>query len=230
MQYKQIFEDFKDSSIQYETQTEWSKEESPALKMSHLKYPVSIKEKEAETLINMILENNLKSGFEVATGFGISATMAGLAFKKTGGRLITVDAYIEEVLKDPNIYKNQQFNAVQDSDGFKSVKQLLSKYDLNDIVTPVIGVSPRDIESIFSKYGIKKLDYAFIDGGHWDEAVTADLNALYPYLSEGAFVFFHDVHCLNHAVGYAERLLKGSMNLLVAPPNGWNLSYIRMSK
>jgi predicted O-methyltransferase YrrM len=43
-----------------------------------------------------IVENNFKSGFEIATAFGYSTEYLGLAFQKTGGKCISLDCYIEE--------------------------------------------------------------------------------------------------------------------------------------
>jgi len=47
---------------------------------------------------------------------------------------------------------------------------------------------------------VKGIDFAFIDGFHEKHEVLAEIDALFPYLNEGAHVYFHDtngsnIHC-----------------------------------
>ena len=53
------------------------------LRLKSKRIPESIVQKEADYLYNIIVENNLKRGYEACTGVGISALAAGLAMKQT---------------------------------------------------------------------------------------------------------------------------------------------------
>ena len=54
-------------------------------------FPLSIRYDEFEFLKNLIIKYNLKSGFELATAFGVSTVALGIGFIKTGGKLVTMD-------------------------------------------------------------------------------------------------------------------------------------------
>ncbi len=58
-----------------------------------------------------IVENNFKSGFEIATAFGYSTAYLGLAFQKTGGKCISLDCYIEEFKEDFLYDESELFSA-----------------------------------------------------------------------------------------------------------------------
>lgn len=217
-----------DWEIKYKRFTVWTDDESPALRMTHKGFPVGLKEAEGTVLLGAVNDLGLKRGFEVATGFGLSATWAGLAFRKNGGKLVTLDAYIEEHDGDPNSYRPSGPRTYEGADGYRSVLQLREKFELQRVVYPVVGWSPDAVgDAITEVHGGEPLDYAFIDGGHWDEAVIRDVNAIAPFLDKERFVvFFHDLHCLNASIEHAQRVLGGGMQVLVAPPNGWNLGCI----
>ena len=97
------------------------------LKMIGHKVPYSIMQREFDFLHNIVVENNLQRGFELATAFGISGTAIGTAFKKTGGKFVTMDAYIEEKCDDAGKYEKFQREVYDKSDGYKSVKYLIDK-------------------------------------------------------------------------------------------------------
>ena len=92
-------------------------------------YPYSILQEEFDFLKNIIVENNLKCGYECATAFGISSLAIGLGFKQTGGKCVTMDAYIEEKCEDPGKYKNFEKQVYEQDDGYKSVKYLIEKFE-----------------------------------------------------------------------------------------------------
>lgn len=223
--------------IKYETFRVWTESESPALRMAHKPYPVGLKEMEAQFIHDFILEHGLRWGFEVATGFGASALAAGLAFKETGGKLVTMDAYIEEDRGDPNVYRGAADETTftnKNADGYVSAKNLAERYGLLWVtLVPVVGSSPGDVDSVIRDFfeipmlDGASLDYVFIDAGHWDEAVRRDLDAVFPFLAKRRAVFFHDVHCFSgDTIAYIEGKLGGKLVTAVKPPNGWNLSYV----
>lgn len=220
--------DEQDWEIKYDFVRVWSETESPGLKMRHLEYPVGMKENEVNFIYKTIVENNLKSGFEIATGFGASAYGAGLGFKETGGTLITMDAYIEEAVQNPKGYHNEKEYKAENPVGYQSVLQLIEFGGLVDYVVPEIGFSPQDVSTVLKKHNVDQLDYLLIDGGHWDEAVIRDIEATKGYLADGAWIFLHDVHCLSKSLEHIKNMFNAKITTPneCKPPNGWNLSYV----
>lgn len=186
----------------FETLIEMSKDFGLDIRLeeyqSHLKltkhtFPWSIKESEAKIIYDSILFNNLQSGFEIATGFGISSVTIGQALKVTGGKLVTVDAYVEEAVNDCFGYDIKTEETYKDTDGFKMVNALISSLELTDEVIPVVGWSPRDINYIITNNTeSSKFDFFFIDGGHTDSQVLADTEVLLPYMKEDCLLIYHD--------------------------------------
>lgn len=167
--------------------------------------PVSITEREFNFITEFIVKHDLKKGFEVATAFGISALAGGLGFKETGGRLITMDSYVEEVYNDCDGYRHnpvrQHFdtNPINgDPDGYILCNNILTEFELNQMVITCIGASPNDIyitlrETIGNRLAC--LDYVFIDAEHNDLALLTDLSAIAPFLGIRHAIFIHDKHC-----------------------------------
>jgi hypothetical protein len=108
-----------DGPVQYE------KTGNGNIKMKQHPYPYSIKEEEFNFLTNLIVEHNLQRGYECATAFGVSSLALGLGFKQTGGKIVTMDAYIEEKCKNPGAYEKFEAEVYEQADGFKSVKYLI---------------------------------------------------------------------------------------------------------
>lgn len=181
------------SSVQY-------KKCNGSLQMTNHAMPLSIKNDEFTYLHNIIIENNLQRGYEVATAFGISTLGCGLGFQKTSGKLITMDSYIEEKYNSCSAYNNIK-EIYQDADGFKSIKFLINSFGLQDIIYPTVGWSPTDtahvIRDIFDN---EKLDFVFIDALHTDDAVIADLESVIPFLANKNIICVHDVHCFSRRV------------------------------
>ncbi len=148
--------------------------------------PWSITEEEFNYITKFIIENKLKNGYELATGFGISALAAGLGFKEIGGRLISIDSYIEGQLDTLN-YK-QGLDTYPESECYHVACYLMEKYGLDNVVLGV-GWSPQDIPTILEK---EVLDYAFIDGTHTANQVKKDIKVLEKFMGDG-YMFFHDV-------------------------------------
>lgn len=170
-----------------------------SLKFTNHYHPWSIRETEAEILYNLIVRNNLHKGFEICTGVGISALVTGHAFSKTGGKLITIDAYVEESFNLCDLYNinTKIVKKPESADGYKMTNYLISKLGIQNNVTLDIGWSPDDIPGIYSKhYNNQKIDYAFIDGGHTVEQIDADVRVLLPHLSENSIIAFHDFQCV----------------------------------
>jgi predicted O-methyltransferase YrrM/ubiquinone/menaquinone biosynthesis C-methylase UbiE len=165
-----------------------------SLKLSNHYHPWSMREHEAKIVYDLIVQNGLKSGFEIATAFGISASVMGQALKITGGKLVTMDAYIEENFNYSGGYDiNTKLVKNVDADGYKMAKALIEVLGITDNVALEIGWSPDDTGSIIDRtFGTTKLDFAFIDGGHTQAQIDADVKAVLPYLADDCILLFHD--------------------------------------
>ena len=219
-------EEFKiltEQSKEWEIKYEFSNIQShSSIRMVDTLYPNSITEHEFFIIHDLIIKNNLKYGYEVATGFGISALAGALAFKQTGGKLVTMDSYYEEKIQDP--LKDHQNSIFVESNGFKSVNQLIDKYKLNDILYPTIGYSPDDtnkcINDIFDEN--IKLNYIFIDGLHTPEAALNDFKVIENKIDIDNFVvIFHDGDGILGAINYAENYLNCKAECVSNPPHGF---------
>ena len=207
-------------------------ESSFCLKMAKHHHPWSIKSVEFDTIRRFIADHNLQRGYECATAFGISAVAAGFGFRQTGGKLLTLDAYIEEIYNDCHAYENvSKVNESEEPDGLKSVRWLTENYQLQDVIVPVKGWSPTDVPAaVHACFGSDpRLDYAFIDAGHWDDALISDLTAIHPLFAEKYAVFIHDtnafgasaIDCCERLFGRRWRLISGCMY-----PFGFNMGIV----
>jgi predicted O-methyltransferase YrrM len=179
---------FEDGPVQYENTG------SGHIKMKQHPYPYSIKEEEFEFLKNLIIEHNLQRGYECATAFGVSSCAIGLGFKQTGGKVVTMDAYIEEKCQNPGAYKDFERTVYETSDGYKSVKYLIEKFELQNTLFPEIGWSPDDTFRCIKNHFREKLDFVFIDAGHFEDQMIKDIDAFLPLLADKYVLAFHDVY------------------------------------
>ena len=179
---------FEDGPVQYENTG------SGHIKMKQHPYPYSIKQDEFEFLKNIIIEHNLQRGYECATAFGVSSCAIGLGFKQTGGKVVTMDAYVEEQCQNPSAYKDFERTVYETSDGYKSVKYLIEKFELQDTLFPEIGWSPDDTFRCIKNHFRQKLDFVFIDAGHFEDQMIKDIDAFLPLLDDKYVLAFHDVY------------------------------------
>jgi hypothetical protein len=163
------------------------------LKLKTKRFPWSVVQREFEYLYNTIVDNKLTRGFEACTGVGISGLAAGLAMKQTGGKIVTLDAYIEEALEDPNYGSHAPMlnhNAV----AFETVYALIAKYQLENILVPVVGWTPDNVAEHIEANFSQPLDYVFIDGGHTPNQLIKDINGVLPFTNADTHWLFHDAH------------------------------------
>jgi hypothetical protein len=199
------------------------------LKFNLKKYPWSIKEDEFNFIRSVIEKNNLKRGVEISTGVGISSLAAGLGFSKTGGRLLTIDAYIEESLEDWAIYEGANKQLYHEAIGYKSVQFLRDVFHLEEHVFPEVGWSPDDTGKLIEKLFVKqKLDYAFIDGGHFTDQIIKDIDSVLPYLGEHFVLLLHDTYGFNDIINNYLMSVFGKLHTVVVPsPMGEDLAIIQ---
>ncbi|MCG8651135.1 MAG: class I SAM-dependent methyltransferase, partial [Pirellulales bacterium] len=189
-------------------------------KLTHKAFPYSITDEEGLMLYKVIVDNNLQSGFEIATAFGYSSFFLGMAFEATGGRLLSVDAYVEES-EENYLYSECAARHHADSirqaladgqkdrlpDGLRFARWGAQRLGIDSVVEYEVGFSPGDIGSLA---GQRRFDFAFIDGGHFGKQPTRDVEAIMPLLTRDRFVIaFHDTHC--DAVAQAVHFAAGQL-------------------
>lgn len=163
------------------------------IKLANKSLPISINEHEFNFIHDFILKHDLKMGYELATGIGISTLSAGIAFKKNNGKLISMDNYIEEKIQEQQI-SNVSNYIFEDSISYVFVKNVLEHFDLMGHVELRIGISPIDSINIFKKLD-KKIDYVLIDCPKNDSDFERDFMSLIEYINNEKFVIFvHDTH------------------------------------
>ena len=205
-----------------------------SLKMVNHRMPWSISSNEMQFIHDTVTRYGLRNGYEMATAFGASTIAMGLAIKNNGGKLVTMDAYIEEQYNDCAEYEFVPPITYPTSDGFASVLHLLKHFNLSDAVFPTVGWSPRDAsKNLFSVFSADdKIDIAFIDGLHCDAAVLKDIEAIRPFLADKFVLFLHDVHCFSGTVvNYLRRHFGRTWKTVPnctwnLDCNGFNLSYV----
>jgi len=204
---------FTDGPVRFE------KNDRGHLKIQNKPWPWSVKEFEFDTLRSLVSAYNCKRGFEIATGFGVSAVALGLGFKETNGKLVTMDAYVEELHNHPDSYRRSSPVVNTASNDFKTAKYLINKFDLNEVVFPELGWSPRDTGDVLKKHLApgEKLDFVFIDGAHSYKAVMKDLKAYAPKVKQKCGLLGHDIDYPS----IQKALKDSSIDYEVGPDNVW---------
>lgn len=189
-------------------------------KLPNRKFPYSLTDEEGLVLYDLVTRLGLRNGYEIATAFGYSSFYLGLAFKKNGGRLVSMDAYVEEARQD-FVYDEalakrhaEEWGAGAKTDlpeGLRFALAGAEELGLGEIVRYEVGFSPLDVPSVLRD---ERLDFAFIDGSHFGEAPCADVDAVMPYMNrERCLLVFHDTHCeaVAKAVFHAAEKLGGDV-------------------
>lgn len=196
--------------------------------------PGSMTDEEGMLIYELIRSNGLKNGFELCTGFGYSAMFAAMAMRETGGKLKTLDCYIEE-WKESWLYHGQEvkdaLHRVQkmiqegkNPEGLALAKKFAKELNLSDFVEFHLGVSPEAIPNVLAD---QKVDYVLIDGGHDGDQPLLDWQAMKPFLADRCAIVFHDSHPYAHPV---RRAIKDAEDYLGIPAvhlkTRWALSVI----
>ena len=225
--------------VRYELQPQTNSAEENAhirnwyMGMAGYEFPRAIYFREFEFLKNLIVDYDLKNGYECATAFGVSAIALGSGFRITGGQLITMDAYIEEsdvAVEDyTQRYRYQGVQRQTNAMGFRSAKFLVEHFRLKDVITLEVGYSPNDVGEVISRNISEKLDFVFIDAGHFPEQLIKDLQAVIPFLADQYVIALHD--CYPQLITpEVEQFLQDSfgknVEVVVSWPHGYNLGVI----
>ena len=75
--------------------------------------------------------------------------------------------------------------------GLDMAKNIAKRLGVENVIDFKVGLSPNDVPKVI---GERKIDFAFIDGGHFGDQPTKDFLAVLPYLSDKCAVLFHDNH------------------------------------
>lgn len=196
--FKEMIELSKDFNLGFVLE-QCPNEFADAIKMTNHFHPWSMREEEAGIVYDIVTKNNLQKGFEVATAFGISSAVAGQGFKQTGGKLLTLDAYVEETVNHCGAYdiNTRTVQEAGQADGYKMASTLHKALGIDSSVSLAVGWSPDAVPDVIEReFGANaKLDYLFIDGGHSFEQIHADTIALIRYMGDNCVVFYHDFQC-----------------------------------
>lgn len=198
-----------------------------SLAMKNHFHPFSITEDEFNFIRKHIASKHYKSGYELATAFGLSSCAIGLGLKASGGKLISVDAYIEEQVNLAWGYPTDHKQTFEDSDGYKTALKLRKHFSLEDTVEFHVGWSPDDIPKIL---GDRKLDFAFIDAAHFDENLLADVSVIKDLLIPPFTVMIHDTHSFNAATFSTIADWLGTNLVKPHIPRSFNLGYFERNR
>lgn len=203
------------------------------IRMKGHETPKSVYLKEFEFLRNIIVEKQLKNGYECGTAFGVSSVAIGLGFKETGGQLVTLDAYVEEAVEDCSVYKEMPEQVYYDKDGFKSTNYLIEYFRLKDVVKPEVGWSPKDVGPAILKHTKEKIDFAFIDAGHFPQQLIFDLLAIRPFLADEYVIVLHD--CFHYMItpeveNFIQEFFGKPLEIVVTGYDGYNMAVIDNKK
>lgn len=184
--------------------------------LDHTPHPCSITEDEFNFIRDYVAARGCRSGYELGTGFGISACAIGLGLRPSGGRLVSMDCYAEEVVNLAGEYPRHP--AVNPrSDGYRIAGELLRHFGLTETVTLRVGVSPEDAPK-------GPFDFVFLDGSHFDECLALDVDAIKRELMPRCTVMVHDLRCFYWGVGaLAEQL--GCKMVTADLPRTFGLGY-----
>ena len=199
------------------------------LKMKSHWHPWSIKKTEFLFLKNFIKINKMQRAYEVATAFGISSLAIGLGLKATKGKVVTMDAYIEERYNDSNMYMDKKEIHYENNDGYKSVQHIIDVWNLKNTVFPMIGWSPDDTERNLAKvFNLQeeKLDFVFIDGGHFPSQIIKDVESVIPFLGKDFAIFFHDSDFADSVHQFLREKFGKTVECVIPRPVGWDLGML----
>jgi predicted O-methyltransferase YrrM len=204
------------STLERVNKHEYSKWDA-SYKLKTRDFPYSCTLEEGLVLYYLIRENKLTNGYEIATAFGLSTIFLALGAERTGGRVVTLDCYIEES-KESYIYSpeeieehvstlHERISAGYQPNGLEMARKLAALASVQDRIDFKVGTSPQNVAASLEG---RRIDFAFIDGGHFGDQPTLDFEAVQSSLGEKCAVFFHDNNnnpAVERAIAKAELFL-----------------------
>ena len=194
-------------------------------KLKTRKFPYSLTDEEGLILFKLVTDQKFTEGYEIATAFGYSSFFLGLAFQQNGGRLVSVDAYIEES-QEHYLYDPAQARAHAEHlqqlmqtgrnealpEGLRFALAGAKTLEIDGCTSYRVGFSPDGVPALLQG---RTIDFAFIDGGHFGEQPLRDVDAVLPFLpSERFLLVFHDTQCdaVSRGVHYAAQQTGGRID------------------
>jgi predicted O-methyltransferase YrrM len=136
--------------------------------LKHLPYRhggMNVPAEDGRMLFDIILDKSYKRGLEIGTSNGYSALWLGLAFKETGGKLITIEI-------EPKRAREAQEN--------------FEHAGLDDIIESRINDALKEIPALEGKF-----DFVFIDA--WKPDYIKYLELILPKMKSGGVITAHNV-------------------------------------
>lgn len=154
------------------------------------KLPFSISEYEFNYMKDFILDNDLKNGYELATGIGISSIGIGYALEKNGGKLVSIDSYLEELIQEQPIGNTVLSYS---NGGFERNNFMFKSMGLKIITHKRISPNCEDILDLEFNNDI---DFVFLDCPKDSNDLIRDISILKDRINKKKFaIFVHDTHC-----------------------------------
>ena len=129
-------------------------------------------------------------------------------------------------------YENFERFVYSESDGYKSVRYLIEKFNLENTLFPEIGWSPFDTAGAITKHIKEPLDFVFLDAGHFPEQMIKDFDAFLPFLGPRYAIIFHDVYPWSYSEAVHEHIFNKigkRVEIIIPHPEGENLGIITNS-
>lgn len=136
--------------------------------LKHLPYRhggMNVPAVDGRILYDLIVKNDFKRGLEVGTSNGYSALWQGLAFKTTGGKMITIEI-------EPQRAREAQDNFLHAG--------------LDDVIDSRVNDALREIPRLEGKF-----DFVFIDA--WKPDYIKYLKLILPMMKPGGIITAHNV-------------------------------------
>jgi predicted O-methyltransferase YrrM len=128
---------------------------------------------------------------EIGSFCGKSTVYLGAACKTKGRTLFTIDHHQGSEEQQPGqMYFDSDLwdEKICQLDSLPYFREIIWKAKLEEVVVPMIARS-----DVVARDWDTPLSLVFIDGGHSDEAATADYLCWHPHLVPGGFLAFHDI-------------------------------------
>ena len=129
--------------------------------------------------------NKFKTIVEIGVAFGTTTYYLCEAAKENEGVVHGFDVWAVHG-------QRRQFPALSNKD---AVDKYLREKGVSNFYLTQIDTKSQEFKKQLS--GLKKIDFAFIDGDHSYAGVKADFDAVYPLLSDTGMVVFHDTFMID---------------------------------
>jgi len=153
------------------------------------KLPFSISECEFNYMKDYILKHNLKNGYELATGTGISAIGIGYALEQNGGKLVTIDSYLEDEIQDQpiNNVRLGSTNYAMDRNNTMFLSLGLSKIKTYKRFSPAC-------EDVLDDEFNNDIDFVFLDCPKDSSDFIRDISILKDRINKENFQYLYMIH------------------------------------